>query len=781
MCCAVIFQMVSYFTVMLRHLTTRPVALFAVLCTLFALLATQVPLLHTLGYEFAAALGLVAGICGGFCALPLWRRDAQRIGVDPGSGAWQVRSFLGISIALELVLALPCAVMTLNALFVPNCAPFEGVLFFLLIPVFSLLFSIAAASLCASLFKAWSAYASFGVVVGVLLLHPLLQTLTQPQLFAYNHLFGMFVGFSWDEAQPALGTLGLYRITTLAWGAAMFSASIAVLRGGGDRLRRFPASSPLLALFAVSVLIVFLGVSFSDELGFSTSARSLAAALGETRQTAHFIIHSAPGAFAPEEFDAVAEEHEFRLAQVCTMLAVDWKGRINSYIYPDSRSKKRLLGTESSQIARPWMREIHLSQEGWKEAVKHEIAHVVASSFGPYLVRTPVLRELGLTEGLAMAVEWNAGNRTPHEYAADMLAEKILPSAEQFLTTRGFLTGASFSGYIASGSFCRWLIDAKGLDAMKRVYAADDVERGTGEAMARLETEWRAYLSTLPRVASDSAVTMWLFRRQSLFSKACPRAVTEKNRAATVALRGGRYAAAAVLYRESDAMAPNGTAVYGLCNAYLGLQRYDSMLAITRRMLADARRASSLLPLWLWRGDAARCTGDHALAASCYRVLVNTRPGGWIEDEARLKLAALSAPERVRPLLFRFFDLQARPGTRVDSLRKAGTALLREAFAGDRSLPLTRLLLARNLALDSAGKGEALSLFAGAMRPEFLRDCSMNAGDLFYRSGALDDAERHYSRALAASTSEMQRLDARDALERCAWKRERIATRTAGK
>jgi tetratricopeptide (TPR) repeat protein len=249
--------------------------------------------------------------------------------------------------------------------------------------------------------------------------------------------------------------------------------------------------------------------------------------------------------------------------------------------------------------------------------------------------------------------------------------------------------------------------------------------------------------------------------------------VTEKNRAATAALRSGAYDRAAALYRESDAMAPNGSAVYGLCNAYLSIKRYDSVLAVTRRVLDDPRRAPSMLPLWLWRGDAARGAGDRALAASCYRTLAEARPGGWTEDDAREKLAALSSPRRVQDLLLRFFDLQGRPGVKADTLRDAGTALLREAFAADSTVPVTRLLLARNLAFDSSRQSEAVLLFSGMRTGDFFYECSMQAGELLFRSGALDAAERQYSRALAASATEMQRLEARESLERIAWKHAR--------
>ncbi|MBL0174412.1 MAG: hypothetical protein IPP94_03940 [Ignavibacteria bacterium] len=525
----------------------------------------------------------------------------------------------------------------------------------------------------------------------------------------------------------------------------------------------------MLSLFAVSSAMAILGVLYSDDLGFSTSARALQKALAETRHTEHFVIRCAAGSFSSRELEAMADEHEFRLAQVCRDLDVRWEGKITTYVYPDNRVKRRLLGTETSQIARPWMREIHLSREGWRDALKHELVHVIASAFGPYLVRTPVFRAFGLTEGLAMAVEWDAGNRTPHQLAAAMLAQGMLPDAGRVISTGGFLTGASFSGYVASGSFCRWLIDAKGLAVMKDAYARDDVEAATGLSLERLDGEWRGFLGTVQRELPDSATTVWLFRRQSLFTKACPRAVTEKNREAAAAVAAGDDARAVRLFREADAMAPNPRAVYGMAAAFLRMGRVDSALALSARMLADPVRGPSLLPLWLWRGDAEWKRGNTAGADSCYGRIERERPGGWVEAEAREKRALIALPT-LRDAAWRVYDLQSRPGADRDSVRAAAVPLLREAFRADSGANLSRLLLARWLRHDTLREAEAARVLRATVPGPFFFESSMLAGDILLRIGDISAAKAQYERALAAATMESERLAARDALERCAWK-----------
>jgi len=42
-----------------------------------------------------------------------------------------------------------------------------------------------------------------------------------------------------------------------------------------------------------------------------------------------------------------------------------------------------------------------------------------------------------------------------------MLAQGLLPRARSVISTAGFVSNSSSLSYVASGSFCRWLIDAK--------------------------------------------------------------------------------------------------------------------------------------------------------------------------------------------------------------------------------------------------------------------------------------------------------------------------------
>ncbi len=529
----------------------------------------------------------------------------RRGAADP---AWR-RSPIGavFVLALHLTLAgwallfVPAAILTANAMFVRNCAMLEGALFWLLIPFMTVAFSSATLVFLEALLGRRGVWAWYALLL-LLLAQPFVQIYTQPRLYAYNHVFGMFLGLSWDQSQPPFLALLLYRCSTLAYAAAMLVVTAAL------RALKNPHPDPVLRrrlamAFLPAVAAVLFFTFFDAELGLGNSYAHLRRVLGsEYRLGSVRIVYDA-ASMDSAEVHRMAEEQLFQLDRIRAELGVRFEREVTAYVYPDDASKHRLLGTETSDLARPWRAEIHLSADSWPLTVKHELVHVVAGSFGPWIIRTPFLRVLGLTEGLAMAVEWSWGTRTLHEFCAGMLAQDILPHARTCIGTAGFATGTSSAGYVAAGSLTRWLMDSLGVATIRRAYSTDDLESAVGMRYDEIDRRWRIFLSGIPRALPDSLAVAYAFRRPSLFSAECPRALTERNRAAGEAMDARMPARAAALYREADRLSPNARSAFGLAGALYAAGRWDSVVAVTARYLADTTRAYSVFPLYLWQGS----------------------------------------------------------------------------------------------------------------------------------------------------------------------------------
>ncbi|HEY2734118.1 MAG TPA: hypothetical protein VGI70_09035, partial [Polyangiales bacterium] len=127
-----------------------------------------------------------------------------------------------------------------------------------------------------------------------------------------------------------------------------------------------------------------------------------------------------------------------------------------------------------------------------------------------------------LIEGVAVAAAWQAqGNLTPHEWAHAMLTLNMVPP----LTN---LFGASFLGqqrrlaYTLSGSLLRFVQERWGKRAIRATYASGSLERGVGLPLAKIETEWRAYLRAQPLAASALALARARFSGGGILSAVCP-------------------------------------------------------------------------------------------------------------------------------------------------------------------------------------------------------------------------------------------------------------------
>ena len=736
----------------------------------FGIVCTQLPLFRTFGYEFAALAGLCVGLTAGPFAIASFRAHPSTFGIHDSDAApfrAHAAGIVRVAASLWVLLLLPMCILIANAWFVPNCTPLEGAAFFVLIPGVTALFSTALAALCTQAFRSWRAYAAYAAVTAALLLHPVAQIYSQPQLYAYNHLFGLFVGFSWDEARPPLGTLLLYRVLTCAYCVALVQVSFVLTERGRDYVRGTFRTGFFLA-FVVSAGVIGAGFAASDHLGFSNSAAYTRAQLGAVFQTRHCTIVYDSTRVTREEIERIADEHEFQLQRVVSTLSVKRAVHITTYLYPDAASKRRLIGTESSQIARPWTREIHLSLAGWSDALAHELVHAVAASFGPKPFGAPVFRCLGLTEGLAMALEWPPDGRTSHEQAAGMLAQDLLPSARACMSTPGFLSGASSAGYIASGSFTQWLLETRGFDAVKRAYSEDNIEATVGLSFEQLDKEWRAYLRKVPRVLPDSEAIRYAFLRPPLARKVCARAVTEANRRAREAFRAGNFAGADSLYHASDALAPNAAAVFGRTLSLLNLGRHEELLAWTGSLLADPSRAHTIFPVRIWRAFAAWYTGDSARADEEVTRVVRAALGGWAAEDARRFRAALRRPAS-REALINTLARARRPQRNEAYSRRSDSLDLTRALSVDPGNNLARLLYAERCA-DRHGETTARSLLEDAQPGEFQIDCLRLAATLYYEAGEYEREAVLLQILTEADVSPADRVLIAEVVARYFWK-----------
>ena len=745
-----------------KILTHRITLIYGGLLFGVAVVCTQIPRFNVLGYEFSMIMGLVAGIISGVLTLHFAHRRPSDMYI-----LRFVATMLGIS---ELILIPPLVVMMVNAWIVPNCSFLSGFVLYLLIPAFSVVFGVTFATLISALFSRrpgiW-----YAIIVVAILLWPLSILYFQPQTYVFNHFFGFFPGLTWDRSQPPIGGLLIYRVLT--FGFALLFIGFAVLK----ELRGHFLDRPLKKIVSFSLalvvgfVIVLGGFYWSDDLGLSTSQYYLERQLGSKYETKHFVIFYSKSSFDSLDIRQLAIEHEFRLNQVSRVMGIEPAGRITSYVYPDSKLKKRLLGTASSDIARPWQREIHLTAGSVYRNLSHELVHVLAGEIGPYLFRSPVWN-VGLTEGLAVAVEDEWEGYPLHALAGAMLNLRLLPDADAIIGTGGFVTKPSSVSYVASGSFVRFLIDTYGWDRLKEAYAADDLESVYRRDVTELSRQWKSSLDPTAGRVSQTAV-LYYFSRPSLFSAVCPRVISELNDEARQAYSRGKFQQAVLVWRKSEGLVPNRYAAWGIALALQAQGEYDSVRAFVESLMEDSTRVYSVYPLLLLKGDACLETGDSVAAVSSYTQLLDAGLNHVYSDRARFHMAALQEPA-VRDELRNIFR-RTYSNLDADSMLALNIRDAEQAVSLDSLSPVARILLARFLIAKKLYRRALDVLDVGGFSPSWSYDAYVMKGTALFFLEEYEQARSRFEMALKLATTFARKREAETWLQRTSFCRQHVS------
>lgn len=618
----------------------------------YSILLLQVPLLNYLGYEFSTAIALILPLVDAWVTFSVFAHRSTPLDAGDSAAASALREAMGRSLALLLV---PFGFATANMIVVKNCSYPEGIAFFLLIPAVTAVWTVAVAAFCIQTSRRYRTL--YAACVIVILLYPVVIGYLLPQIFSYNLIYGFFPGFSYDEILTITPTLVLFRILSLLAAVLFVLLTLAAgrsgPRGGGvfRSLTRIAGGIRLdLISGSIIVLVVVLsaGWIFRSNLGFETTTARLREVLSSRFRTEHFEIRYAPGSFTDDGIRWVAAMHEFRFRQVAAALQVKGDEMITSYIYPDDETKRMLLGTATTNISKPWRREIHLGFGSWDGTLKHELVHILAGEFGMPVIKAHY--HIGIVEGLAMAMDPEFGNRTLHQYARAIMKFGLVSDPVRLVKPIGFATSASSLSYVLMGSFCEFLIHRYGMPRFKQMYHGSSVEWVYGKTYETLASEWRSYLSRFTIPDEWRSHVQFYFRRPSIFAKECARTVARLNGQGYRELREKRPDAAAEEFSHALRVSWNTESYAGLIRSEFGAAQYDTVVHLVQSVRADSSHGSSLLNLDLLYGDALRKAGNDSSARSVYREILALDLSIPFDESAALRLAILAEDDLRAPL-----------------------------------------------------------------------------------------------------------------------------------
>ena len=781
---------------MLAHWHSIRVLVWAAILLVSAIVLAFMPLMGVLGFEFAFVIGLIASLAAADLAATYVRRlrtsDAPPLAraIDPGrlvAAIWARAALVNLSLLLP-----PLVIIVANGLRVRNCDWTFGFVAYFLLPLLSVLAATAIGVLCgfvAGERRKLSNALPFLVYIGSLL-GAIWRFYSEPPVFIYNLFAGYFPGNLYDESVafhlPYLWSR-LFQLTLLTSLLALvvYLIDVPVLRLVARRRR--PAGLRLLpALTALALMVISLTLwAKSGTLGFAIDADDIKRKLGGRYESANFVIYYPPGGEIERDIAIIAEDHEFRLAQLVRTFGVEPEERIVSFYFATGEDKFASMGARKVYMAKPWLSEIYINHYRFPHPIlRHEIAHVVAGVFGDPIFNLsvgsrlglPVAFNVGLIEGIAVAGDWpdHRSRMTPHESVKAMLELGVAPPVAQILSP-GFLTFSAARSYTLAGSFVRFLLTTQGPARLRVLYRnGGDFMAAYGRPQSAFVADWRAMIAATPIPADAAEIVRERFRRPSILARPCPHAIARRLDRVGKLLTRGRLATAI-------------TEMERVCSDGGGEPRHQLALA---RLLARADSTAAATAIFTTLADDSEQVSS-TLRVDALLELVALALDRDDSGEARRLLARAEAlpvdEESRRGVLVRRFA--------VDHEGPAGPAL-RAYFWGHNQLSgwdpvilATRAAAAIALEPDlglahyllgyvSRGRGapaDSARLFATAIAkglpdPLVVRECAYKWAASAYLAGDLA-AVRQAAAILASAEQPLAtRLHAHDWRERAHWK-----------
>ncbi|MFD2531137.1 bile acid:sodium symporter family protein [Gracilimonas halophila] len=470
---------------------------------LFGIALLFVPLLRDFHFESA----MLAGTIGCFWA-----------GIQAADSTSKQDFFDSLRILGVMYLAaIPLFIFAL----ISGCLTIDGVGFWIFIPLPSVFLGAAIGRLVRKLWipfpKTVTVFILMFCAVGIWLI----EFFSFPQVYFYNHVWGVWPGPIFDEAVILTGSFFYFRWLTFLWIVLLW-----VLPEWSKNLQ----TKLITALALISLLFSYLNL---DEAGIISPQEAIQQQLGGFHQTTHFDLYYDEKFYSEDEVEYWSARHEFYFREILEQLDIEWpKGqKVDSYLYAHAWQKKKITGAKFTSYVPIWLEQdqLHIAKQQLNGVLKHELVHVISKQFGNALFNGSW--NIGLIEGLAEGIAEDASARsTLNQIVA---AERPWPSAEDMqsaLSFWGFYESAGSISYTTTGSFIAYLLDEYPVDDLKEAYRSSNIEAAYSQPLEKLISEWHQQLEDTQLDTVDRQISELIFAQRSLFQKECPHSITKEMR-----------------------------------------------------------------------------------------------------------------------------------------------------------------------------------------------------------------------------------------------------------
>jgi len=512
-----------------------------------------------------------------------------------------------------LLLLIPFTVSIINSLINGFCSFIDGLLFYLVITLPSIIIGMALGMLAVFLSKRFRIFWLFLLYLGILSII-FWEIFINPQVYVFNPIIGFFPGTIYDEGISVSWNLVLYRLFNIIFFGYILKSIIKIKRGKSTKLVPFLISTILLVIFYF----------FSPKLGYATTKSYLDQQLYRQVISDHFIIHY-DNKIGEKQIKILALNQEYYYQQLKDFFDLDLKEKIHTYLFFNDLQKKELFGSKNADVAKPWLNHIYISYDSWEHTLKHEMAHCFSGAFGSGIFKLAAGLNPLLIEGIAEAADGIYDENSIHYMAALAYNSNYKEDIEFLLSKSGFFSRTSSLSYIYAGSFIKHLVDEEGIQKFKQYYVSGEFQEVYGiELKSFLDGYYKFLYEYKGDINLESA--NYYFGRKSLFQKVCPRSISENLQMGWEQINNSDYLGAEKTFWDVLGKADNYSALVGLARSFEEQDKITESVELLLGQLNKFEKTSYYYNLEFFLADFYSKLENFAKADSLYSSIAFKKP-----------------------------------------------------------------------------------------------------------------------------------------------------------
>lgn len=590
--------------------------IYSFIIILINILLTQLPLMSTFGYEFAAFNGLLLSVIAGLQTINFLKNSEK--------------DFFKLVKNLLILFLIPLIVTIINSLLTMFCSFIDGLIFYLVIVSVSILFGSSIAFIVNLITKRFTRILFF-IVLFLIALIPVLEIYFNPQVYFYSPLIGFFPGNIYDEGLSPDWKLLFHQMIV-----NIFSLSILYLF-----IKRADLVLKYKKYFLIAVVIVTLLFQYiSPHLEFTTTFSKLNTVLAKKIESNLLTLHY--DNIDSTQAKLIALHQEYYYSELLNQLKSKPTRKINVYLFNNREQKKILFGAGNADVAKPWQYSIYISADSWQSTLKHELAHIFTAEFGTGIFRLASGFNAALIEGLAESVDGILNDISIKYLTALAYNNGYAVDVKSLFTGLSFFKGNSLLAYTYSGAFIQYLTQKFGVQKVIHFYGSGDFELVFGNRIENVQKDFEQSI-TDKDLSNQSSMADYYFGRLSIIQKVCPRYVGDRLRKAYQYLNENRMDDAENIFIEINNKTLNYSALIGLAEIYSTQNKNEDGIKILKENYNKFKSTPYYYNMLFKLGELYTLNFVNDSAANCFEKIISENPNHQLKYLSNTRLSLLQS------------------------------------------------------------------------------------------------------------------------------------------